>query len=280
MSMKLTTKLIAKLVAAVEYGDLIDSLYHECRAYEVNQGDARRKTVEWLDQVSGWLLQEKNLKIREMKEMFPVIVNDFARVPLQRTQKLKVGIVGEIYVKFSPLGNRDLVRFLEQQDCEVRLPGLMGYIEYCIANMKLDTDFYGMKPVLGKICDQILSIVDGLGTSMSDALQAKGFYGESSFRSIMEKPEGILSLGVKMGEGWLLTAEMIELIESGYTNIICAQPFGCLPNHIAGKGVIRRIREKYPQANITAVDYDPSSTKVNQENRIRLMLAVGQENLH
>ena len=102
--------------------------------------------------------------------MFPVIVNDFARVPLQRTQKLKVGIVGEIYVKFSPLGNRDLVRFLEQQDCEVRLPGLMGYIEYCIANMKLDTDFYGMKPVLGKICDQILSIVDGLGTSMSDAL--------------------------------------------------------------------------------------------------------------
>lgn len=280
MSMKLTTKLIAKLVAAVEYGDLIDSLYHECRAYEVNQGDARRKTVEWLDQVSGWLFQEKNLKIREMKEMFPVIVNDFARVPLQRTQKLKVGIVGEIYVKFSPLGNRDLVRFLEQQDCEVRLPGLMGYIEYCIANMKLDTDFYGMKPVLGKICDQILSIVDGLGTSMSDALQAKGFYGESSFRSIMEKPEGILSLGVKMGEGWLLTAEMIELIESGYTNIICAQPFGCLPNHIAGKGVIRRIREKYPQANITAVDYDPSSTKVNQENRIRLMLAVGQENLH
>ena len=96
----------------------------------------------------------------------------------------------------------------------------------------------------------------------------------------MEKPEGILSLGVKMGEGWLLTAEMIELIESGFTNIVCAQPFGCLPNHIAGKGVIRAIREKYPQANITPVDYDPSSTKVNQENRIRLMLAVGQENLH
>ena len=279
MSLKLTPKLIGKLVAAVEYGDLIDGLYHECKAYEINEGDARNKTVEWLDQVSSWLLEEKNFHIHDMKKMFPVIVKDFTRVPIKRTEKLKVGIVGEIYVKFSPIGNRDLVHFLEQQDCEVRLPGLMGYIEYCIANMKLDSDFYGIKPMLGKICDQILSIVDGLGTTASDALKSEGFHGESSFREIMEKPEGILSLGVKMGEGWLLTAEIIELIESGFTNIVCAQPFGCLPNHIAGKGVIRRIREKYPQANITAVDYDPSSTKVNQENRIRLMLAVGKENL-
>lgn len=279
MRLKLTPKLIAKLVAAVEYGDLIDGLYHECKAYEIHEGDARKKTVEWLDHVSSWLLDETNFRIHQMKDMFPVIVDDFASIPLHRTKRVKVGVVGEIYVKFSPVGNHDLVHFLEQQGCEVRLPGLMGYIEYCIANMKLDSDFYGMKPVLGKVCDQILSIVDGLGSSMADALRLRGFHAENSFRKIMEKPEGILSLGVKMGEGWLLTAEMIDLIENDFTNIVCAQPFGCLPNHIAGKGVIRRIREKYPQANITAVDYDPSSTRVNQENRIRLMLAVGKENL-
>ena len=279
MSMKLTPKLIGKLVAAAEYGDLIDALYHECAAYEVNPGETRKKTVEWLDRIAEWLMTDRNWHIHDVKENFSVIVNDFALIPLKRCEKVKVGIVGEIYVKFSPLGNHDLVRFLEKEGCEVRLPGIMGYIEYCIANMKLDSDFYGMKPMLGKICDQVLSIVDGLGTSMSDALKAAGFHYESSFREIMEKPEGILSLGVKMGEGWLLTAEMIELIESGFTNIVCAQPFGCLPNHIAGKGVIRAIREKYPQANITPVDYDPSSTKVNQENRIRLMLAVGNEQL-
>ena len=105
------------------------------------------------------------------------------------------------------------------------------------------------------------------------------FYAPGSFYELMKKPKDILSLGTKMGEGWLLTGEMIELIEGGYPNIVCAQPFGCLPNHIAGKGVINRIRALHPEANITPVDYDPSATKVNQENRIKLMLAVARENL-
>lgn len=278
-SIELSAKLILKLLAAAEYGDEIDSLYHQTQAYEVNRGDARKKTVEWLGIVSEWLLNGKEYYPKQIKKNFRKIADDFATIPLNRVPKLKVGVVGEIYVKFSPLGNNDLVKFLEEQDCEVNMPGLMGYIEYCIANMKLDTDFYGMKPAMGKICDQILTIVDSLGIAMSEALRNAGFHGESSFREIMKKPEGILSLGVKMGEGWLLTAEMIELIEGGYSNIVCAQPFGCLPNHIAGKGVIRRIREQYPEANITPVDYDPSSTKVNQENRIKLMLAIGKEQL-
>ena len=114
---------------------------------------------------------------------------------------------------------------------------------------------------------------------MNAALRKYGFYAPGSFRELMEKPEGIVSLGAKMGEGWLLTAEMIELVEGGYANIVCAQPFGCLPNHIVGKGMINKIRALHPEANITPVDYDPSATRVNQENRIKLMLAVAKERL-
>ena len=114
---------------------------------------------------------------------------------------------------------------------------------------------------------------------MAKALKQFGFYAEGSFYDLMKKPEGILGLGTKMGEGWLLTGEMCELIENGYANIVCAQPFGCLPNHIAGKGAISKLRQRYPEANITPVDYDPSATMVNQENRIKLMLAVARENL-
>jgi predicted nucleotide-binding protein (sugar kinase/HSP70/actin superfamily) len=199
---------------------------------------------------------------------------------MDRTKKkIKVGVVGEIYVKFSPTGNNDLLNFLEHEGCEVCMPGLMGYIEYCLANWKMDTDFYGISPKYGRLAGAGLKIVDHYGKIQAKEMKAAGFNAPGSFHELMKKPSGILDLGTKMGEGWLLTAEMVELIETGYVNVVCAQPFGCLPNHIAGKGVINKIREKYPQANITPVDYDPSATKVNQENRIKLMLAVARENM-
>ena len=160
------------------------------------------------------------------------------------------------------------------------MPGLMGYIEYCVANATLDVQIYGGPFVKRKVADLILAFLDNIGIAMAKAMESAGFHGPMSFKELMKKPDGILSLGVKMGEGWLLTSEMIELIETGYENIVCAQPFGCLPNHIAGKGVVNRIRAKYPNANITAVDYDPSATKVNQENRIKLMLSVAKERLN
>ena len=193
--------------------------------------------------------------------------------------KVKVGVVGEIYVKYSPLGNNDLEKFLASQDCEVNLPGLMGFVEYCVANMTLDVELYGGSKVKAMATDKLLDWMDSIGCAMNDAMRKNGFYAPGSFRELMEKPKGIISLGAKMGEGWLLTAEMIELVEGGYENIVCAQPFGCLPNHIVGKGMINQIRARYPQANITPVDYDPSATRVNQENRIKLMLAVAKERL-
>ena len=278
--MPLSFRLLLKVLAAAEYGDLIAALHNQVKPYEINKGDAAACVAKWTAQVQDWLNHNKNYTIFSMKRRFKDIANDFAKIPVNRTPKVKVGVVGEIYVKFSPMGNNDLVAFLESQDCEVNMPGLMGYIEYCVANATLDVQIYGGPFVKRKVADLILAFLDNIGIAMAKAMESAGFHGPMSFKELMKKPDGILSLGVKMGEGWLLTSEMIELIETGYENIVCAQPFGCLPNHIAGKGVVNRIRAKYPNANITAVDYDPSATKVNQENRIKLMLSVAKERLN
>ena len=278
-SMPITVKLLRKLLAACEYGDEIAALRNQIVPYENNKGDGDAWTQKWLDTVSAWFHSDSNYSIHDMKKRFADIADDAAKVPMTRVPKVKVGVVGEIYVKFSPLGNNDLQKFLESEDCEVNMPGLMGYINYCCANWNLDTKLYGMDALMGHGSGAALDLFDNIGKAQSKAMKKAGFYAPGSFHDLMKKPEGILSLGVKMGEGWLLTGEMVELIEGGYSNIVCAQPFGCLPNHIAGKGVMNRIRHLYPQANITAVDYDPSSTKVNQENRIKLMLAVAKEKL-
>lgn len=274
-----TKKMILKTLAAIEYGDLIFALRNEAHAYEINKGDSDKMVEKWLTILDEDIRHSKNYLPTSYNKMFNRIAKDFSTIPLNRKPKVKVGVVGEIYVKFSPTGNNDLLYFLESQDCEVNMPGLMGYVEYCCANYALDTKLYGMDPKMGKLAGYALKLLNHYGFLQSKAMRKYGFYGPGKFTELMKKPEGILSLGTKMGEGWLLTGEMLELIEAGYANIVCAQPFGCLPNHIAGKGVINKIREIHPDANITPVDYDPSATRVNQENRIKLMLAVAKENL-
>ncbi len=278
-SLTLSPRLFHKLLAAVEYGDEVFALRNQVAPYEIHKGDADRLVKKWLDQASGWFRNNRGYTVAGMKKRFDEIAKSFAVIPVKKTPKVKVGVVGEIYVKFSPLGNNDLQKFLESQDCEVNLPGLMGYVNYCIANMSLDVKLYGGKKTTELGAEGILTFMDKIGMDMSAAMKKYGFYAPGSFRELMTKTDGIIHLGAKMGEGWLLSAEMAELIEGGYPNIICAQPFGCLPNHIMGKGVVGKLRQRYPEANITPIDYDPSATRVNQENRIRLMLAVAKENM-
>ena len=275
----LTLPLLRKVIASIFYGDLLVALRSQAHPYENHKGDADAMTEKWIATIQGWIKDDKNYSAHDMKRRFYDIAKDYATIPITRVPKVKVGVVGEIYVKYSPLGNNDLEKFLESQDCEVNLPGLMGFVEYCVANYKLDIDLYGGNKLVAGGADAFLSWLDGIGCASYDAMRKYGFYAPGSFRELMKKPEGIISLGAKMGEGWLLTAEMIELVEGGYGNIVCAQPFGCLPNHIVGKGMINKIRALHPDANITPVDYDPSATRVNQENRIKLMLAVAREKL-
>ncbi len=275
----LTLPLLRKVIACIFYGDLLCTLRNQVHPYENQPGSADAMTEKWIATIQGWMKANRHYSAADMKRQFPVIIADYAAIPMTRVPKVKVGVVGEIYVKYSPLGNNDLEKFLESQDCEVNLPGLMGFVQYCIANMTLDVKLYGGNLLRAGGADALLSWLDSVVDSMNKSLRKYGFYAPGTFRELMKKPEGIISLGAKMGEGWLLTAEMIELVEGGYENIVCAQPFGCLPNHIVGKGMINRIRALHPTANITPVDYDPSATRVNQENRIKLMLAVAKERL-
>lgn len=278
-TMPWNARMIAKALAGVEYGDMLACLRNQIAPYENHPGDADAWCQKWIDKISYWFHHNHNFSPRAMHRNFKLIAQDATTIPVTKVDKIKVGIVGEIYVKFSPLGNNNLQQFLEDEGCEVNVPGIMGYVCYCCANMKIDEKLYGMSKMLGYGGKTALNFFDSLNKAASKAMKDAGFYAPGSFHELMKKPKGILSLGVKMGEGWLLTGEIVELIQSGYANIVCAQPFGCLPNHIAGKGVINRIWSLYPSANITAVDYDPSSTKVNQENRIKLMLSVAKENL-
>ena len=277
---QMTLPLARRAIACIFYGDLLCALRNQVAPYENVKGSADRMVDLWVERLGRVLLAGKGYTSKEMKHTFPLIAKEFAAIPVTRVPKVKVGVVGEIYVKYSPLGNNDLQKFLESQDCEVNFPGLMGFVQYCIFNMGEDHVLYGGKLAVKVGTDQLLNWLDSVERAMLKATADAGFYAPGPFKELVEKPHGIISLGAKMGEGWLLTAEMIELVQGGYGNIVCAQPFGCLPNHIVGKGMVNKIRALYPAANITPIDYDPSATKVNQENRIKLMLAVAKERLN
>ena len=270
---QMTLPLARRALACIFYGDMLCALRNQVAPYENEKGAADKMVDLWVQRLGRVLLAGKGFTSREMTHTFPLIAKDFKSIPVTRVPKVKVGVVGEIYVKYSPLGNNDLQKFLESQDCEVNFPGLMGFVQYCIFNMGEDHVLYGGKLAMKMGTDQLLNWLDSVERSMLTAAAAAGFYAPGPFKELVEKPAGIISLGAKMGEGWLLTAEMIELVQGGYGNIVCAQPFGCLPNHIVGKGMESKIRKINPDSKIVAVDYDPGATKVNQENRIKLMLA-------
>ena len=276
---KIRLSMALKMLSSVIYGDLIMLLKNQVEPYEVNKGDAERLTQKWIKDISDNLSKGKGYSYFEIKKALPEITKTFAQIPVKDIKKTKVGVVGEIYVKYSPLANNHLEEFLFDQGCEVMVPGLMGFINFKVDNRLEDIKLYGGNP-FKKIAMRIaMWYLSKIEKSLNDAAAAYGnFTVPAPYAHIKEMCTKIIGPGCKMGEGWLLTAEMMELIESGYGNIVCAQPFGCLPNHIVGKGMIRKLKEMYPQSNIGPIDYDPGATKVNQENRIRLMLAVANEN--
>lgn len=276
---KIRLSMALKMLSCVIYGDLIMLLKNQVEPYEVNEGDAKRLTQKWIDDISENLSKGKGYSYFEIKKTLPEITKTFAEIPVKDIKKTKVGVVGEIYVKYSPLANNNLEEFLFTQGCEVMVPGLLGFINFKVDNRLEDIKLYGGNP-FKKIAMRIaMWYLANTEKCLNDAAAAYGkFTVPAPYAHIKEICTKIIGPGCKMGEGWLLTAEMMELIESGYGNIVCAQPFGCLPNHIVGKGMIRKLKEMYPQSNIVPIDYDPGATKVNQENRIRLMLAVANEN--
>lgn len=274
----LTLEMIYQALIGLTYGDLFMLLKNQVRSYEVNKGDADALIDKWVKELSNQFRQRKGYTPKGMERNMKAIVEDFTKIPVSDVKKTKVGVVGEIYVKYSSMANNDLENFLVDQDCEVMVPGVMGFMMFKIDNRIEDINLYGGNPAKKKVCQLLMKYCEMLEKMLYNVVSENSeFLPPSKYAHIKQLITGVVGLGNKMGEGWLLTAEMLELAESGYGNIICAQPFGCLPNHIVGKGMIRKVKEIYPNANIVPIDYDPGATKVNQENRIKLMLAVARE---
>lgn len=278
---QVTLPMIRKLIAALIYGDMLMLLSNQIRPYEDDKGSANGMVAQWIAELTRQFKAGNGLNLTQMKHNLERIVTDFEQIRITRVPKIKVGIVGEIYVKYSKLANNNLEEFLASQDCEVMLPGLLNFMLFKVDNRLEDHKLYGGNGAKYFVVNCFMDLLLRMEHIMLDVLSKHPqFTAPSPYHHLKALVKDIIGYGNKMGEGWLLTAEMVELIESGYGNIVCAQPFGCLPNHISGKGMIHRLRELYGNiSNIVAIDYDPSATRVNQENRIKLMLAVAKERL-
>ncbi len=271
--LEMTVGLLRQFAYAIYYGDLIMSLYNQTAPYERNAGDCRK-----VREACGERLRARFEKggYQRFKENVKEIIDAFSVVPVTDEKKIKVGIVGEIYVKYSPLGNSHLEEFLLGENCEPVVPALMDFILYCVVNTLNDKTFYGIKSKSTFLFRFAYKWLYGKQKKLIKWMKQSKYEPLHDFEHLRKCADAVINQGVKMGEGWLIPAEMAALSETGTENIVCAQPFGCLPNHIAGKGASRAVKALYPNANIVPVDYDPSATKVNQENRIKLMLATAR----
>ena len=262
------------MVFAMIYGDAIVQMANQCRPYETEPGSTDRMIEKWVDELVDQFKNSKGTGAKAFRQNLQRIADDFDSIPVQLTPKVRVGVVGEIYIKYSPLGNNNLEDFLLSEGCEPVVPGLTDFIIFKINNRVVDVETYGGNPFKRLVCALGQKYIENRQAELRAAMATKPrFRVPEPFSEIKKKVKGYLGYGNKMGEGWLLTAEMLELIDDGIKNIVCTQPFGCLPNHIAGKGMIRAIKNRHPDSNIVAIDYDPGATKINQENRIKLMLA-------
>jgi len=270
---RITVPMFVKLLHAVLYGDLLMTCYNKCRAYEVNKGDSRKMLDKWENRM-GNIFRKKDKKYLKTKKIYRDILNDFASIELSSEKKIKVGIVGEIYVKYSPLANNHLEDFLISEGCEPVVPSLLEFVMYCAAGTFNDADIYDNHNKMSFAYKLGYKLLYSKQKELIKVMKEQGsFEPLHDFEHLRHLADKYINQGVVMGEGWLIPAEMAALAKSGVENIICAQPFGCLPNHIVAKGMSRAIKQDNPNANIVAIDYDPGATRVNQENRIKLMLA-------
>ena len=262
---------------AVMYGDLFMRVVYRTRPYEKVPGSVNKLHKKW----ERICIRDINRGSKNFKKIVRDIVREFDEIPLnEEVRKPRVGIVGEILVKFLPSANNHLVDLLEAEGAEAVMPDLLDFLFYSAYNSNYKYEYLGKTKKSAKISNLLINILEKMRSPMSKALEkSKRFEPPTPIATIASYARPIVSIGNETGEGWFLTGEMIELIKEGAPNIVCCQPFACLPNHIIGKGVIKKLRNVYPDANITPIDFDPGAAEVNQINRIKLMLAAARENM-
>ncbi|NLW26723.1 2-hydroxyacyl-CoA dehydratase [Acetivibrio saccincola] len=269
---KFTPGLINKLLIALVYGDLLMKVLYRVRPYEKIKGSANLLYNTWVEKCKESV---RNGRHKEFKENIYNIVRDFDNLKITDEKKPKVGLVGEILVKYHPTANNDIVDIVEREGAEAVVPDLIGFLLYAAYGASFRYSHLSGKKIDAVLNNGAIKLIEFYRRHMKKALsESKRFHPPVSIEELAELASGVLSIGNQTGEGWYLTAEMIELILSGAQNIVCMQPFACLPNHVTGKGMIKELKRRYPKANITAVDYDPGASEVNQINRIKLMLST------
>ena len=272
---KINIKLIQRLAYAAIFGDLFMRCLYRMRPYEIEKGSAEKVHEKWVKKCQEFVVNEHQ-SFTVFSRMCREIVADFDAVPIDETlKKPRVGVVGEILVKYSPTANNDLVGLIEHEGAEAVVPDLMDFMQYCFYNQVYKAKHLGKSKKTSVVSSFAIRGVDFLrGAAIKALKESRHFTPPVNIRKIADYAEDIVSIGNQTGEGWFLTGEMVELIHSGVSNIVCTQPFGCLPNHVVGKGVIKELRRHYPDSNIVAIDYDPGASEVNQLNRIKLMLST------
>ena len=276
---KLTPKMIERMIKCVIYADLLQKMLTKNRAYEMNKGETQKLYEEWMTKCKKYVQHSSN---KEFKQSIYDIVNDFEKIELDLSfKKPKVGIVGEVLIKYHPFGNNFVADMLEKEGAEVILPDFMGFVKFMATHKITFNNLLNINKTSSKISKIAIKLIDILEKDVKLALASskKGYLQPCDIWHLEDKVKDVLSIGNQTGEGWFLTAEMIEYMEHDIPNIICVQPFACLPNHVVGKGVIKTIRQKYPDANISPVDYDPGASETNQANRIKLLMTVAKDNL-
>ena len=276
---KLTIPLIEKLVKGMVFADLLQKMLYRNRPYEKNKGETEKLFNEWMEKAKQITVRNKS---KEFSKAIHHIVEDFEKIEIdEKIQKPKVGIVGEILIKYHPFGNNYVANLLEKEGAEVILPDFLGFVKFIASNKVISNQMLKNDNKKAAIFKFAIKLIDLLEKDTRKALakSKKGYLPTSNIWHLAENVKSVLSTGNQTGEGWFLTAEMLEYMENGIPNIVCVQPFACLPNHVVGKGVIKTIRDMYPEANIVPVDYDPGASEANQTNRIKLLMTVAKDNL-
>ena len=276
---KLTLPLVKRVVYGAVFGDILMKCVYRMRPYELEKGIVNRKHKIWEQRVISFLSGD-GMSHSRFKHMCREMIHEFDTIPISDERKPRVGIVGEILVKFLPAANNHLAELLEAEGAEAVVPDLIDFISYCFYNQNFKVENLGFQKKKATMGNWGIKGIDWVRNAADEAFrQSRHFAPSADIRQLADMASPIVSPGNQTGEGWFLTGEMLELIHADVPNIVCIQPFGCLPNHIVGKGVIKEIRRTYPRANIVAIDYDPGASEVNQLNRIKLMLSTAQKNL-
>ncbi len=276
----LNAELLLRAAYSALFGDIFMRCVYRMRPYEKEPGSVDRLHQEWVAKCRQFV-SGKHMRYLTFCKMCRQIIRDFDAIPIQEDMvKPRVGIVGEILVKFAPAANNHLVELLEAEGAEAVVPDLLDFMLYCFYNQIYKADYLGTSKKAALLSRVGIYALERMRSSAAKAFEkSRHFAPPVSIYQLVKYAEPIVNIGNQTGEGWFLTGEMVELIHSGVNNIVCTQPFGCLPNHVVGKGVIKELRKRFPLSNIVAIDYDPGASEVNQLNRIKLMLSTAQKNL-